>query len=156
MLQVSNKLGHLYAFRLTDEDDEKLRWILEKFHLGSRKKKSGTFRYLVRELYDVLREMDFQSRMPVQAAAQVPEDLSSTGPRGSDVDDEDLDPYVEEPWENPKEDPDYSRLRCQAIQQLRMNGGCVDLKAVWAAVEKLKKKEDVTLQRLSVPGPAEP
>lgn len=154
---MGNRLVHLHAFRLTDGDEEKLRTLLQKFHIASKAEKSSSMRYLIRAVYDVLREMDFQARLSVQAPAQVPEDLSPAGPRGSDVDaDEDLDPYVEEPWENPKEDPDYSRLRGPAIEQLRMNGGCVDLKAVWALVEKLKKKEDVTLQRPSVPGPAEP
>jgi len=155
---MGNNLSHVHAFRLTDGDEEKLRSLLQKCHIAIKPEKSSAMRYLIRAVYGVLREMDFEARMHARAAAQVPEDLSSAGPGISDEDEDgQLNQYVEEPWENPKEDPDYSRLRFQAIEELSMNGRSCDLMSVRAAVgelilrEKLKKKE----ARIQAPARAE-
>lgn len=134
---MGNNLRHVYAFRLSDGDEQKLAWLLTRFHIESRRRKSSTFRCLVRELYGLLKGMDFQARMPARAAAQVEMAIEM---QATDLDEE-VDDYMESEGENPSGDPNYSRLRGQAIEELKMDGRCCDLMSVRAAVGELLIRE---------------
>lgn len=133
---MGNNLANVHAFRLSDEDEQKLTWLLTRFHISSMRRKSSTFRCLVRELYGLLMEMDLEARMPARAAAQV----EMAPEHASEDDDEELSD-VEEPWENPDGAPDYSRLRVEAIEILRMKGKEFTMENVLAAIDRLRKRD---------------
>ena len=140
---MRNNLANVHAFRLSDDDEQKLTWLLTRFHLDSRRRKSSTFRCLVRELYGVLREIDLEKRFPHLIARAAAQDLPST------VDDVDVDPGEEErdvpdyceDYENPSGNADYRRLRPQAIEELKRAGMGFDLWSIRSAIGELLIRE---------------
>jgi len=152
VFQLSNKLSHLYSFRLTNADDQKLVWIMQRFHLDHRSEKSGALRALVEMLYDDFREREIAARLGaqgIQAAPHVVRDPVIPGPALEE--DEELSPYVEDPAENPDQDPDYSRLRGEAMEILRMRGEPLFIENIVKEIENQKRKE----ARIQAPARAE-
>jgi hypothetical protein len=133
------KLPHIYCFRLSDEDNERYRNLLQRFHLDLRKENSLTFRLFIRALDADFRERRFEdlNQPCVQPVAQVERNI-----RNMDTDeDEELTRGMEEPWENERGDPDYSRFRDEAIERLIMRGEFASLENVLKEIEVFKRAQ---------------
>jgi hypothetical protein len=74
--------------------------------------------------------------MPARAAAQ-----REMAPEMQPDPDGELDEYVEESWENSNGDPEYSRLRGEAMEILRNRGEIMDSDHVLAVIGELRLKE---------------
>lgn len=142
------KLPHIYCFRLSDKDNEKYRNLLQRFHLDLRNENSLTFRLFIRALDADFRERHFDDfKQPhVQPVAQVERNI-----RNMDTDEEkELTAGLEEPWENERGDPDYSRLRDKAIDNLRIRGCYASLENVLKEIEVLKERQSRKTAALDV------
>jgi len=141
---VGNK-SYLHAFRLGDEEEQKLTWLLTRFHLESRRQKSGAIRCLVRELYGVLREIDLEKRFP-HLLARASTHASSADEKTFDVKEEEEEGEKEVPeycedYENPSGNADYRRLRPQAVEELKRAGMGFDLWSIRSAIGEILIRE---------------